>query len=71
MESTNSPRDVNGITKGEYLLEKQKSCQTLGKYYNILTYLSEQYGLGLAESITYEDMGPSKTLCPIRHGDNY
>ena len=51
MESTNGPTDVNGITKGEYLLEKQKLCHDAWKVQH--TCLSEQYGLGLAESITY------------------
>ena len=56
MESTNGPTDVNGITKGEYLLEKQKSCHDAGKVLQH-TYLSEKHGLGLAESITHEEQG--------------
>ena len=51
MESTNGPTNVNSMTKSKCLLEKHQSYYNAWKV-SLHTYLSTQYGLGLAETIT-------------------
>ena len=44
MESTNGPKNVNSITKGECLLEKHQSCYDAdGWKVSLRAYLSTQY----------------------------